>query len=227
VERHPGQSREVWALHSMGGNVGQGMLTGAAYGAATGAVTYGLTSFATSGFQPFGSGAAGIIGNRLVNSAIVGGVVGAGYAVVSGDNVLKGAAMGAGYWAAGEAANMVIGNGIGYALSGQGPEVRNGAFYYSVNGQVPFTIGGAIIGNETWMARPNIVNDQLDYSHTVEQHEYSHLPQQTLLSAAYIPLHALSQGLGGLIGSFASGGFWDGTHRYNLFERSLIEIPSY
>src|SRR5574341_383788 len=64
-------------------------------------------------------------------------------------------------------------------------------------------------------------------NHTVDQHERAHFPQQTALSVSYIPAHLLSQGIGGVVGSFTGAGFMTGTHRYNIFERWWLDVPSY
>ena len=206
-----------------GGNIGAGMLQGAGYGGIVGGITSGLASFGFPNFQPFGSGAMGSIGNRLFNSGLTGGAFGAAYAGVTGGDIGQGAAMGALDWAAGEGINMSIGHSLGFALS-DSHEFREGAFYYYSEGRTPFTIGGAIIGDKATIYGYNIVNGQWDYSHTVDQHERSHFPQQTALSVGYIPAHLISQGISAIASGFD---FQYGTHRYNIFERWLIDVPSY
>jgi hypothetical protein len=51
--------------------------------------------------------------------------------------------------------------------------------------------------------------------------------QGTALGPAYIPAHGISQLLGGILGALNGRGFWDGTHRYNIFERAWIDVPDY
>ncbi len=123
-------------------------------------------------------------------------------------------------WAAGEAVNMLIGNGLG-VLMADSHEYKNGAFYYYSKGQTPFTIGGAIIGDEKTIKGFNWMNNQWDYNHTVDQHERAHFPQQTALSASYIPAHLVSQGMSWIFSGFTN------THRYNVLERWWIDVPSY
>ncbi|WKZ19560.1 MAG: hypothetical protein QY310_03115 [Candidatus Jettenia sp. CY-1] len=218
---------------TLAGQVGGGIAGGATAGATSsgmygsdvglgalyGGIMGGLGSFGAPNFAPFGDSAAGTTGNRLFNSSLTGGTLGTAYAGITGENVWQGSARGAIAWGLGEAANMGIGHGLGYMMSGAGPKYSNGAFYYYSKEQVPFTIGGAIIGDEDYILGYNIVNGQLDYNHTVDQHERAHFAQQTALSVSYIPVHVISQGIGGLTGLFTGAGFLNGTHRYNVFER--------
>lgn len=196
-----------------GANIGQGALIGGIAG--------GLGSFGSPNINLFGDSAAGSIGNRLFNSAVTGAVFGGAYAGVTGGNIGQGAAYGAMGWAAGEAANMLIGHGLGYAMSGKGPsKFEDGVFYYHVANKGPFTVGGVIIGDEDWLSRPNLVSQADDPWHSVDAHERSHIRiQQTPLSVSYIPVHLVSQGISWLL----SGS----THRYNIFERGWIDVPSY
>jgi len=120
--------------------------------------------------------------------------------------------------------SFLIGHGLGYMISGKGPEFNNGAFYYYKEGQTPFTIGGTIIGDEDYILGYNRINGRWDYDHTTDQHERAHFPQQTALSISYIPAHLASQGVSGILSGFD---FKYGTHRYNIFERWWINVPSY
>lgn len=161
------------------------------------------------------------IGNRLFNSAVTGAVFGGAYAGVTGGNISQGMAYGAMGWAAGEAANMIIGRTIGSIMSGGNREFKNGAAYYYTEGEGAFTIGGAIIGNKETINGFNWANNQWDYNHTVDQHERAHFLQQNALSVSYIPAHLLSQGM-----SFIFSGFTN-THRYNVLERGWIDVSSF
>jgi RHS repeat-associated protein len=199
-----------------GGDVGQSALTGGIIG--------GLGSLGLPNFAPFGDSAAGSIGNRLVNTSLTGAGFGAAYAGLTGGDIGHGAASGALGWAAGEAGNMLIGHGLGLAMSGKGPKYKNGAFYYYPKGQGPFTVGGVIIGDKGMLAMSYYINGQ---QYSVDQHERAHFPQDVALSVSYIPVHLISQGVSGIVGSFTGAKFWDSTHRYNIFERWWIDVPSY
>ncbi len=203
-----------------GANIGQGALFGGAFGLAGYCVP-------VPNFTPLGGSAYASAANRVFNAGLTGAAFGAAYTGMTGGDVGQGAMMGALAWAAGEGVNMGIGHGIGYAMSGKAPSFSNGAFYYYSEGQTPFTVGGAIIGDKRMIEGYNIVNNQWDYNHTVDQHEQSHFPQQTALSVSYVPVHLASQGVGGAIGVFTGVGFGAGTHRYNIFERGWIDVPSY
>jgi hypothetical protein len=110
-------------------------------------------------------------------------------------------------WAAGEAANMMIGNGIGLAVS-ESHEFEDGVAYYYAKDMRPFSIGGTVIGDKDWISG-------------VRYHELAHATgKQRDLGPAYTPVHALSQGLSWLISGFTS------THRYNIFEQGWIEAPA-
>ncbi len=201
-------------------NIGQGALFGGAFGLAGYCVP-------APNFRPFGGSSYASIANRVFNAGLTGAAFGAAYTGMTGGDVGQGAMMGALAWAAGEGVNMGIGHGIGYAMSGKAPSFSNGAFYYYSEGQTPFTVGGAIIGDRQKIERFNVVNNEWDYNHTTDQHERSHFPQQTALSVSYIPTHLISQGVGGIVGIFTGVGFGAGTHRYNIFERGWIDVPSY
>jgi hypothetical protein len=212
-----------------GGDISEGILIGALYGTASGAVTGGLAFAGVPNLAPFGSSEIGTIGNRLVNSAIVGGVAGAGYAAMHGDNILEGAALGAEYWTVGEAANMLIGHAYGFIASGgKGPKFVDGAFVYYTNSDSAITFGNVVTGGKSFLYETVRINGQPDpLGRTNLQHEISHIYQDGLLEPAYIPTHASLLTVGGIIGILSGRGFIIGTHRYNVFERWWIDVPSY
>ncbi len=201
-----------------GSDIGIGALSGGAFAAAA-------YAFPGPNFKPFGQSPVGTIGNRLFNSSLTGAAFGAVSAGMTGGDMLYGAGMGAAAWAGGEAAGMLVGHGLGMAMSDSHCyEFRNGAFYYYAQGEIPFTPGGGvIIGDKLQLQGFNTINGMADFSHTVDAHERAHFAQQTVLSPSYLPLHLLSQGIGGLVGMGTGVGFWDGTHRYNIFERWWID----
>jgi RHS repeat-associated protein len=205
-----------------GGNVGQGALSGAAFGFAAGAI--GVPSF-----HPFGDGAMGSIGNSVFNSGLTGGALGATYAGVTGGDIGQGAARGAALWAAGAAGNMLVGHTVGLIASGgELPVLSNGAFVYDT----PFfdsaiTFGNVVIGGSDVLSGPVWQGSFLNRSYTVYDHELGHMPQGTLLGPGYIPAHALSMNLGGLIGVSTGSGFMNGTHTYGLLERTFHSIPNW
>ncbi len=166
-----------------GGNIGQGMLTGAAYGAATGAVAH----FLPTNFTPFGDSKIASIGNRLFNSAISGGAFGAGYGVISGNNIGKSALNGAMLWAAGEAANMAIGYAVGFVGSGfRKPTFQGGDFIYEGNTMGAITFGNVVFGPEGFPSYANSSNlcDAAFYAH-----EMAHVRQYAVLGPAFLPCY--------------------------------------
>jgi len=189
-----------------GGDVGQGALTGGIVG--------GLGSFGFPNYSPFGESEAGSIGNRLFNNGLTGGAFGAAYAGVSGGDIWQGTKHGAMIWGLGEVANIGIGHGLGYAMSEGNSKFENGVRYYYAKGQRPFSVGGAVIGDEAWIKEANL-------------HELAHATgKQKNLGPAYLPAHILSQGFSGIIGVLGGNNFWLSTHNYNIFERWWIEVPA-
>ena len=53
------------------------------------------------------------------------------------------------------------------------------------------------------------------------------MAQGAALGALYGPVHAVSLGIGGLIGVVTGAGFSGGTHKYNIFERWAISVPNW
>ena len=121
--------------------------------------------------------------------------------------------MGAAGWAAGEAANMMIGRTLGSIMSGGDRKFENGVAYYCAKGRTPFSVGGVVIGDEGLIKEWRV-------------HELAHATgKQKNLGPAYIPAHVLSQGFSWLIGTFTGATYK--THRYNIFERWWIEEPAF
>lgn len=153
-----------------GGNVAQGALYGAGFSLAS-------YLFLVPNFEVFGKSAESAwaaTANRIFNSAVTGAAFGAAYEGMTGGNVLQGMAAGALGWAAGEAANMLIRHGTGFVGSGlKNPKCEKGVFIYGLEGVLPFSIGGAVIGDE-WAMRnlPNPVG--AGESGYVIDHEISH-----------------------------------------------------
>ena len=186
-----GASASATSAAISGADIGLGALVGGVMG--------GLGSFGIPNFEPFGSSATNELasmGNRLFNGAVTGAVFGGTYAGVTGGDIGQGAAMGAAGWAAGEAANMMIGRTLGSIMSGGNREFKNGVAYYYAKDQRPFSIGGVIIGDKDWISE-------------VRYHELAHATgKQKNLGPAYIPAHALAQGLSGFIGVLSGQNFW-------------------
>ena len=63
--------------------------------------------------------------------------------------------------------------------------------------------------------------------YTIRQHERGHMPQGTVIGPVYVPAHAASLTVGGLIGTFTGSGFMNGTHRFGFLERYWHPAPSY
>ncbi len=203
-------------------NIMQGALVGGAFG---------LASYLAPvpSFEPFGESAIGSIGNRVFNSSLTGSVFGATYAGVTGGDIGQGAAMGALGWAAGEGVNMFLGHAVGFIGSGfQKPAYANGEFLYDAQdwgGWITFS--NVITGPATSINDTLIVNGQEVYGRTYFDHELGHSsPQGTLLGPAYVPLHAASMGIGGVVGALTGNGFVNGTHRFGLLERYWHPVPA-
>ncbi len=203
-----------------GTNVGQAALWGGMFSAAASYV-------GTPNFQPFGDSAAGSIGNRLFNSGLTGAAFGAAYAGMTGGDIGQGATMGALGWAAGEAGNMLVGHAVGLIGSGgKAPIFENGAFYYDVNTPGWITFGNVVTGPYGSLDNPYRLPDGRTF--TYREHELGHAsPQGTLLGPAYIPAHAASLTVGGMVGTVTGYGFVDGTHSFGLLERYWHPVPAY
>ena len=207
-----------------GGNIGAGMLQGAGYGGLVGGITGGLASYGFPNFQPFGSGAMGSIGNRIFNNGLTGGAIGAAYAGMTGEDIGRGASMGAALWAAGEAGNMLVGHTVGFVGSGfNAPKFENGAFYYDMNTNGWITFSNVVSGSYGEIDQIYTLPDNRSFSYRA--HELGHLPQSTILGPAYIPTQAVSLTVGGIIGVFTGYGFIDGSHRFGFTDRAWQSAP--
>ncbi|WKZ20521.1 MAG: RHS repeat-associated core domain-containing protein [Candidatus Jettenia sp. CY-1] len=205
-----------------GADIGQGALLGGAFGLA------GYLAQVPD-FQLFGDSAENAyasIANRVFNAGITGAAFGATYTGMTGGDIGYGAMVGAFAWAAGEGVNMGIGHAVGYIASGgNAPTFENGAFYYDANNTSGWiTFGNVVTGPYSKIDKMYTV-DGMQY--TIRQHERGHMPQGTVLGPAYVPAHAASLTVGGLIGTFTDSGFMNGTHRFGFLERYWHPAPSY
>lgn len=205
---------------------GSSIINGAFWGGTFGAAS---NAIGTPNFKPFGNSAGGSILNRFFNSSLTGAAFGAVSAGMTGGSVLQGAAMGAAGWAVGEGANMLVGHIVGFARSGAGPtyDSANGVFVYDGGSGGAVTFSNVISGPKDFLVSPltNYAGTVTDPNHTVYQHEIGHTPGGTLLGPAYILSNVLSLAVGGLVGAIGGFGFYEGTHRFNIFERTLQPVP--
>ena len=164
-------------------NLLQGTLVGGAFALGAYALPIpGLKMFAEGPEATFANHVGGIA-NRMINSSLTGAAFGAVSAGMTGGDMLHGAAMGAAAWAAGSAANMLIGNAVGWIGSGfQAPRYQNGVYIYGGNSRGALTIGNAVWG-------PNEAMPPM-----LASHEFGHGKfQSNLLGPLYLPFHALDQ----------------------------------
>ncbi|MFA6062909.1 MAG: RHS repeat-associated core domain-containing protein [Gallionella sp.] len=110
--------------------------------------------------------------------------------------------------------NNAVGHLVGWVSSGFGkPTFMNGAFVYQQKGV--FAQGGLTIGNVIGIYDPGA---------DILAHEYAHIPQNALLGASYLPVHALA-----LTTSMVMSGDINGHHsRFNPLEcsTSFISVPA-
>jgi RHS repeat-associated protein len=165
-----------------GGNVGIGALSGGAFSFAGGMIgTPNIELFDQSG-NTIAAGLGGTA-NRMINTSLTGAAYGAAYAGMTGENVLKGAGMGALGWAAGDVANMMIGHTLGFVGSGfKEPQIKSGALVY------PNNPGGHLsFGNVIWEHSSGMTPSQ--FNHELSGHGF----QTRLLGPAYLPSHLLDK----------------------------------
>jgi hypothetical protein len=175
------------------------------------------------------SGLAGTA-NHLINSFITGAGFGAAYAGITGGDILKGMKTGALMWAAGDAANMMIGHTAGFVASNfKLPAPLNGAFIYD-SGEGFVTFSNVIIGpkDSLYVTLHNATDPSIKdpMGRTVLDHELGHTyPQGTTMAPVYFPAHVASLLVGGFIGILTGYGFTEEHHRFNLLERLLHPVP--
>jgi hypothetical protein len=186
----------------------------------------------------FGKSVVGTFATEIANDVARGFLIGTTTSLISGrkfgDALIEGLAFGI-VGAAGAQANNLVGHAVGFVASGfQGPEIRDGRFFYKIGFEcascTAITIGNAVTYNASYIsaagAAPVNILDQLAplgtarAPYTIRTHELGHVPQSGVLGPLYLPAHALSQAL-----SFAAT--LGNTHRLNFLERVWHPAPSY
>ncbi|MBI2174990.1 MAG: hypothetical protein HYU33_07320, partial [Candidatus Omnitrophica bacterium] len=177
----------------------------------------------------------GTFASEIVNDFSRGFAIGTVGSLATGrkfsDALVEGLTLGA-FSAGGAQFNNLIGHTVGFIASGgQGPEFRDGGFFYKTSFGSAISIGNAITYNAEYVAYPgaqptNILEGKArlgdrfaDYN--IRTHELGHIPASRLLGAFALPAHILSQG-GSRILSFGQS-----SHRYNLLERFFHPAPSF
>lgn len=117
---------------------------------------------------------------------MTGAAYGAAYAGMTGGDVLKGAGMGALGWAAGDAANMAIGHGVGLIGSKfSAPKFQDGAWIYEGNVNGAITFGNVILGEtgfRSYRTAPYNTQESRLY-----RHEFGHVYQYQALGPSFLP----------------------------------------
>jgi RHS repeat-associated protein len=205
-----------------GGNVPQGAAVGAAFalvGSAAPVPNFQIFGCARISCDNWVAPVAGSV-NRVLNSALTGGAIGAAYATMTGENILEGAIGGAKAWSIGAGVNIMAGHAMGFLATAATPsyDEKNDVFVYDKGltpvGRVFPTDEAAVTIGNVITAGPGVLagGNRAMPGTTIMDHELAHV-RQSLLGLSYIPVNIVFLILF--------------QHQYNVFERYWIDVPSF